>query len=193
MSIPRANATPINRPNPSIDAAKDATAKTQAGPFSRLSTGAATATAKVATATAEPTPFKAFATKLCDAGAEHRQRLDARGVRHSSYLGSDKGTFVYSNPSNGEMVLRHVQVKPGILNLLHNFDNACIVKKDGRILFDGEVLTKEHPQHADVMKALEGVLAKISDDTLPRHSLIGGNMRHPMWDPKSSDHDKYVN
>ena len=192
MSIPRTDATASSRRNINTDTAKDPTVETQARPFSRLSTSGTAATSKVAAAAFDPTPFKAFATKLCDAGAKHRERLEARGVKNSSYLGSDKGQWVYSNPDGDETIVRHLQVKPGFRNVLHNFDNACIVKKDGRIIFDGEVLTKDHPQQAAVMKALEGILAKVSEDKLPRHSLIGGNTRHPMWDPKSPDHHKYV-
>ena len=194
MSIPRTDATASSRRNNNIntDTAKDATVKTQAGPFSRLSTSATAATAKVATAAFDPTPFKAFATKLCDAGAKHREKLEARGVKNSSYLGSDRGMWVYANPENKEMLVKHLQVKPGLRNILDNFDNTCIVKKDGRIIFNGESLTKDHPQQAEVMKALESVLTKVSEDSLPRNSLIGGNTRHPMWDPKSSDHDDYV-
>ena len=194
MSIPRADANASSRLNTNLrtDAAKAATVRTQAAPFSRASTAAATASTKVTSAAVDPTPFKAFATKLCDAGAKHRERLEARGVKNSCYLGSDKGQWVYSNPDGDETIVRHLQVKLGFRNVLHNFDNACIVRKDGRIIFDGEVLTKDHPQQAAVMKALEGILATVSEDKLPRHSLIGGNTRHPMWDPKSPDHHKYV-
>ena len=194
MSIPRADATASSRLNPNLhtDAAKAAPVRTQAAPFSRASTAAATASAKVTSAAVDPTPFKAFATKFCEAGAKHRERLEARGVKNPSYLGSDGGQWAYSNPDGDEMIVRHVQVKPGLLHVFENFDNNCIVKKDGRIIFNGETLTKDHPQQAEVMKALEGVLTKISEDNLPRHSLIGGNTRHPMWDPKSPNHSDYV-
>lgn len=112
--------------NPSVSRmGKDANAPIRAQPFSRqpaaaevLSSGLATGTAHKAAATAAgQTPFKAFAAKVCGAGEKVRLQLEKNGVRNPAYLGSDRGSFVFSNAANGEMVVRHIRLKTGLFDL----------------------------------------------------------------------------
>lgn len=194
---------------------KDANAPTRVQPFSRqptaaevLSSGLATGAAHEAAANAaEQTPFKAFAAKVCDAGEKLRLQLEKNGVKNPAYLGSNWGSTVLSNPANGEVVVRNLRVRTGIFDHqkvgndspaqkdkllnIQNFGNLCQVKKDGRIIFDGETLTKAHPDHARVLKALDDILNKVSGNTLNRFGFLHSSRDAP-WLTDALDHSKYV-
>ncbi|MDB5879784.1 MAG: hypothetical protein JWQ41_3198 [Variovorax sp.] len=138
-----------------------------------------------------PTPFKGLARAICNAGAEHHQRLVNRGVSNPTYLGSDRGAWSYYNVDNGEFAVRNFNVRPSILGLA-NYNKTLLAKSDGRIILDGEILTKDHPDAPRVLAKLEGLLQKISEDNLPRRSFIGGNTLLPPWEPGSASHHLYV-
>ncbi|MGJ7581952.1 hypothetical protein ACSFA3_17350 [Variovorax sp. RHLX14] len=175
-----------------------------------LSSGQVTRAEHVAATTAgESTPFKDLATKLCGAGDKHRALLAERGIKNPAYLGINWGSFVYSNPKNSELVVRNLRIKPGLSDLrsaakdaqqpnrdgilnMQNFGNLCQVKKDGRIILDGETVTKDHPKHAQVLKALDTLLYKISTDTLDRSSLLAANPKRMPWVAGAQGNDKYV-
>ena len=202
--------------NPSVSrTGKDANAPTRVQPFSRqptaaevLSSGLATSTAHAAaTNAAGQTPFKAFAAKVCDAGDKLRLQLEKSGVRNPNYLGSNWGGAVLSNPANSEVVVRNLRVKTGLFDHqkvgsdspvqkdkllnIQNFGNLCQVKKDGRIVFDGETLTKAHPDHARVLEALDDILNKVSSNTLNRFGFLHSSRDLP-WLTDAPDHSKYV-
>ncbi|MGJ7581955.1 hypothetical protein ACSFA3_17365 [Variovorax sp. RHLX14] len=193
----------------------DASPQKQAEPFSRKATVADvikaetamnTNRAEVTTAAKKP-PFSALATELCGAGDKLRLQLDKNGVKNPSYLGSYWGSTVHSNPANSEVVVRHLRVKTGLLDRstggkdalvqkdkslnLQNFDNMCQVKKDGRIIFNGETLTTAHPDHVRVLEALDAVLNKVSNDKLNRFGFVH-SARDLPWLPGSQGHSKYV-
>ena len=202
--------------NPSVSRmGKDANAPTRAQPFSRqptaaevLSSGMATGTAhEAAAATAGQTPFKAFAAEVCGAGEKLRLQLEKNGIRNPAYLGSDRGSFVFSNAETGEMVVRHTRLKTGLFDLqkagndspsqkdkllnIQNVGNLCQVKKDGRIILNGETITKAHPDHARVMRALDDIVKKISSNTLDRFGGLHSASDSP-WLADAPDHSKYV-
>lgn len=202
--------------NPSVSrTGKDANAPTRAQPFSRqptaaevLSSGLATGTAhEAAAATAGQTPFKAFAAELCGAGEKLRLQLEKNGIKNPAYLGTDRGSFVFSRADNGEMVVRHIRLKTGLLDLqkagndspaqkdklfnVQNVGNLCQVKKDGRIILNGETLTKAHPDHARVLGALDDILKEVSSNTLNRFGFLHTASDSP-WIAGAPDHSKYV-
>ncbi|MGJ7581954.1 hypothetical protein ACSFA3_17360 [Variovorax sp. RHLX14] len=139
----------------------------------------------------EPTPFKPLARALCAAGADHHARLVERGVGNPTYLGSDKGGWTYFNKANGELGICNLHLGHGILGL-GDYGTTCIVKKDGRIIFNGETLTMNHPEAQNILAALDALLQKIASDDLPRGSIIGGNTLPPPWHPASIHFPEYV-
>lgn len=202
--------------NPSVSRmGKDANAPTRAQPFSRqptaaevLSSGLATGTAHAAAANAAgQTPFKELAGTLCDAGDKLRLQLEKSGVKNPPYLGSYWGSAIFSNPAKSEVVVRNLRVRTGLLDSqkvgndsqvpkdkllnIQNFGNLCQVKKDGRIIFDGETLTKAHPDHARVLKALDDILNKVSSGNLNRFGFLHSERDLP-WLTDAPDHSKYV-
>lgn len=140
---------------------------------------------------AEPTPFKPLASTLCAASAGHHARLVEQGVGNPTYIGSDKGGWTYFNEKTGEIGIHNLNLGHGFLGL-GDFGTTCLVKKDGRIIFNGETLTRNHPETPRILAALETLLQKISDDKLPRRSFIGGNTLLPPWDPVSLHFPDYV-
>ena len=140
---------------------------------------------------AEPTPFKPLARALCAAGANHHAKLVERGTGNPTYLGSDKGGWTYFNEKTGEIGIRNLNLGHGFLGL-SDFGTTCLVKKDGRVIFNGETLTGNHPEAPGILAALETLLQKVSEDKLPRGSFIGGNTLQPPWDPISLHFSDYV-
>ena len=138
-----------------------------------------------------PTPFKPLARALCAAGADHHARLVERGVGNPTYLGSDKGGWTYLNEKTGEIGIRNLDLGHGFLGL-GDFGTTCLVKKDGRIIFNGETLTRNHPETPRILGALETLLQKVSEDKMPRGIFIGGNTLQPPWDPISLHFADYV-
>ena len=139
----------------------------------------------------EPTPFKPLARALCAAGAGHHARLVEQGVGNPTYLGSDKGGWTYFNEKTGEIGIRNLNLGHGFLGL-GDFGTTCLVKKDGRVIFNGETLAGNHPEAPGILSALETLLQKVSEDKLPRGSFIGGNTLQPPWDPVSLHFPDYV-
>lgn len=139
----------------------------------------------------QPTPFKPLARALCAAGAGHHARLVEQGVGNPTYLGSEKGGWTYFNELTGELGIHNLNLGHGLMGL-GDFGTTCLVKKDGRIIFNGETLTRNHPEAPRILEALETLLQKISEDKLQRRSFIGGNTLPPLWDPMSLHFPDYV-
>ncbi len=195
MSISAANAaaTPVNSRLP-VQHERDAEPVSRQGSFSRKPVAAEPAKPALRAARAhavEPTPFKPLAGALCAAASARFGRLAERGVSNPTYLGSDRGGWTYFNEENGEVGIRNLNLGHGFLGL-GDMGTTCLVKDDGRIILNGETLTPDHPELPGILRALEDVRQKCSDDSLLRRSFIGGNTLQPPWNPISDSHHHYV-
>ena len=160
-------------------------------PASTTKTGETSATQHASSVSAVgPTPLKPLATKLCEACAGLQDSLIKSGAKNPTHLGNDLGGVVFRNQANGEVGVRHLHVKSGFFNL-KNFDTTCLVKSDGRVIFNGKTLTEGDPELPGIKKALESILEQVSSNTLRRSSVISYANDEP-WNPKSLGFEDYV-
>lgn len=192
MSIQRAQQT-VAASSPVIHQHRDQRASATPAPYTRAQrVNGSDGPPRVAHAQpVAPTPFKALARAICNAGAKHHQRLVERGVGNPEYLGSDRGAWTYYDPDTKQVGITNFRLKDSFLGL-DNYNNTLLAKEDGRLILNGETLTEDHPDTPRVLTELQGMLQKISEDNLPRRSFIGGNTLLPPWHPTSRCHGFYV-
>ena len=193
MSIPTATAA-STASRSQVQYERDAKPAQQRASFSRNPIGAEGVKPALRAArahAAEPTPFKAQARALCAAASAQFGRLVERGASNPTYLGSDRGGWTYFNEENGEVGIRNLNLGHGFLGL-GDAGTTCLAKSNGRIILNGETLTPDHPELPGILRALDDVRQKCSEDSLLRRSVIGGNTMRPPWDPISDSHDHYV-
>lgn len=137
-----------------------------------------------------PAPPRPLATALCQTCAGLRQQLESGRATHPTYVGSHHGSWIYSDPETGQAGVRNLDLDrgPG----LADFGSTCLLKPDGRIVFNGETLTAGHPDLPDVEKALGELLRAASRGGMKREGVVAGKPLQPPWDPGARTHPHFV-
>jgi hypothetical protein len=169
--------------------APDARAPIGAPPFRRGHASPVSRSAIASKPSSPPTPFKPLARAFTNACAGIHQRLLAQGTRNPSYLGADRAEWVYMNEQTGEVGIR--QLGCHTLLQIGEYASVCLVKPDGRIIYNGENLTEAHPELPRIHSALESLLDKVAADDLSR-SNWNLSQRLPPWHPECPGHSMYV-
>jgi hypothetical protein len=147
---------------------------------------------------AEPTPFMKLAQEMCTAGNTRYTRLKNHFHANPQYLGSANGADVFFNKDTQEIAVHDLNMKTGLRAFAEIFninkeETTCVIKPDGRMYFNGQILTPDHPQAQEIVESLDKVCVDIHNyHNGLRPNKMTSLLVKPAWDPASKHHQHYV-